>query len=409
VKTDAPTPPPAPHGLSRPFDGIRVLDMTHVLAGPFATYQLAIFGADVIKIEIPNDPDQTRLDGVDAALNDAQLGTHFIIQNAAKRSITLDLKTEEGRAVLRRLVPTADILVENFRPGALKALGLGYEEMSALNPRLIYASMSAFGQDGPRGTQTAFDQVIQAVSGLMMVNGTADMVPMKVGTPAVDYATGTMGAFALSTALFQRAQTGRGQYIDLAMLDVALVLMGAHLTNHSRSGREPKAGGNRHEFATVGLYDTADGALQLAAINTKQQKRLWVLLGHPDLVKTSNADRRAAAAQERKVLQPILKQRSAAAWEEYFQAHHIPAARVWTLPETLAHPQLATRDIVHRFTDAPGIPGEISVPKAAFKLAHGGARIDRAPPRMGEHTGEVLTELGYSPAEIAILSEAGVI
>jgi len=393
----------------RPFEGIRVLDITHVLAAPFATYQLAVFGADVIRVENPNEPDQTRLDGSDAALSDAQIGTHFIIQNGGKRSIALDLKYEAGREVLRRLLVTADILVENFRPGAMKALGLGYEEMSALNPRLIYVSISAFGQDGPRGGQTGYDQVIQAVSGLMMVNGTADMVPMKVGTPAVDYSTGTMGAFALATALFQRERTGKGQYVDLAMLDTALMLLGSHLTNYSRSGRAPKAGGNHHEFATVGLYETADGLLQLAAINMRQQRRFWRLLDHPELIKNRNDERRADAAREREILRPILMQKTAAEWEDWFQANHIPAARIWTLPETLAHPQLASRDILHRFTDAPGIPGEITVPKAAFKLAHGGGRLDRPPPLMGEHTESLLAELGYTADEIAALRDAGAI
>ncbi|GGA79547.1 CoA transferase [Nitratireductor aestuarii] len=393
----------------RPFEGIRVLDITHVLAAPFATYQLAVFGADVIKIEHPTEPDQTRIDGSDPALSEERIGTHFIIQNGGKRSLTLDLKTEAGREVLRKLVPTADVLVENYRPGAMKALGLGYEDLKPLNPRLVYASMSAFGQDGPRGGQTGYDQVIQAVSGLMMVNGTADMVPMKVGTPAVDYSTGAMGAFALATALFQREKTGLGQYIDLSMLDTTLMLLGAHLTNYSRSGREPKAGGNRHEFATVGLYDTADGKLQLAAINMRQQKRLWTLLGHPELIKTSNEERRADATREREILLPILQTKSASEWEEWFQANHIPAARVWTLPETLAHPQLESRDILHRFVDEPGIPGSITVPKAAFKLAHGGARIDRPPPHMGEHTETLLQELGYSAEEITALRDAGAI
>ena len=393
----------------RPFAGIRVLDITHVLAGPFATYQLALFGADVIRIENPRAPDQTRLDGADDHLSATRMGTHFVIQNGGKRSVTLDLKTEAGREVLRRLVPTADVLVENFRPGAMRALGLGYEDLRPLNPRLIYASMSAFGQEGPRGEQTGYDQVIQAVSGLMMVNGAPGTQPMKVGTPAVDYATGTMGAFALAAALMQRERTGRGQYVDLAMLDTALILLGAHLTNHSRSGREPKANGNHHEFATVGLYETAEGQLQIAAINIPQQRRFWRLLGHPELIKDTNEARRADAERERAVLRPILMQKTAAEWEDWFQANHIPAARIWALPETLAHPQIATRDIVHRFTDAPGIPGDIAVPKAAFRLAHGGARMDRPPPRMGEHTDEILGELGYSAAEIAALRDKGAI
>lgn len=399
------TTSPAP----RPFEGIRVLDLTHVLAAPFATYQLAVFGADVIRIEHPGDPDQTRLDGSDPALSEAAIGTHFIIQNGGKRSLTLDLKTEEGRSVLRRLIATADVLVENFRPGAMRALGLAYEQVKELNPRLIYASISAFGQDGPRGGQTGYDQVIQAASGLMTLNGTPEMVPMKVGTPAVDYATGTMGAFALAAALLQRERTGQGQYIDLAMLDTALMLLGSHLTNFSRSGRQPRASGNRHEFSTVGLYPTADGMLQIAAINTRQQRRLWQVLGHPELIKDNNEARRADAARERDVLLPILLQKTAEEWENWFQANHVPAARVWTLPEALAHPQLASRDILHTFTDAPGIPGDITVPKAAFKLAHGGARLDRPPPRIGEHTDSLLAELGYSDDEIVALRNAGAI
>lgn len=394
---------------AQPFEGIRVLDLTHVLAGPFATYQLAVFGADVIKIEIPGDPEQTRIDGVDDDLSNNKLGTHFIIQNSNKRSLTLDLKSEKGRDVLRKLVKTADVMVENFRPGAMKDLGLGYEDMRKINPKLIYASMSAFGQDGPRSGQTAYDQVIQAMSGLMLVNGTPDMVPMKVGTPAIDYATGTMGAFALATALFQRNQTGQGQYIDLAMLDVSLMLMGAHLTNHSRSGREPRASGNHHEYATVGLYDTADGKLQLAAINLKQQKRFWTLLERPDLIKSDGESRKAGADQERKVIREILTQKTAQEWEDYFQSNHVPASRVWSLPETLAHEQIKSRKIVHQFEDAPGIPGKISVPMAAFKLDHGGPEIHSPPPGFGEHNFELLRELGYSQTEIDVLKSEAVV
>jgi crotonobetainyl-CoA:carnitine CoA-transferase CaiB-like acyl-CoA transferase len=200
--------------MTRPFEGIRIIDVTHVLAGPFAAYQLAVLGAEVIKVEHPDDPDQTRDSGTDRELNRRGMGTSYLTQNSNKRSITLDLKTEPGRDILKRLVQRADIMVENYRPGAFAALGLGYEVMSEINPRLIYCSISAFGQDGPRGNQTAYDHVIQATSGLMATTGTAEVNPIKFGSPAVDYATGTMGAFALASALFQRERTGRGQRID---------------------------------------------------------------------------------------------------------------------------------------------------------------------------------------------------
>jgi crotonobetainyl-CoA:carnitine CoA-transferase CaiB-like acyl-CoA transferase len=185
----------------RPFEGIRVIDATHVLAGPFAAYQLAVLGADVIKIEDPNDPDQSRANGTDKALHRINMGTSFLTQASNKRSMALDLKQATDRDILKALVKTADVFVENYRPGAFEALGLGYNAFAALNPRLIYASFSAFGQHGPRGTQTAYDHVIQATSGLMAMTGTEDVHPVKIGAPAVDYMTGMTGACAQSAAL----------------------------------------------------------------------------------------------------------------------------------------------------------------------------------------------------------------
>src|SRR6266705_3392797 len=271
--------------MTRPFEGIRVIDVTHVLAGPFAAYQLAVLGADVIKVEAPDDPDQSRGSGTDRALNHAGMGTGFLTQGANKRSITLDLKQERGREVLKKLVATSDVLVENYRPGAFEALGLGYEALLKINPRLIYCSISAFGQDGVRREQTAYDHVIQATSGIMASTGTEEVNPIKIGAPAVDYATGTMGAFALASALFQRERTGCGQYIDLAMLDVAMILMSSHLTGYLRNGHEPKPSGNRHAHATNSCYMAKDDLVMLGASNLRQQRRLWHAIGRPDMAK----------------------------------------------------------------------------------------------------------------------------
>jgi crotonobetainyl-CoA:carnitine CoA-transferase CaiB-like acyl-CoA transferase len=395
--------------MTRPFEGIRIIDITHVLAGPFAAYQLAVLGAEVIKVEDPNDPDQTRGTGTDRELNRRQMGTGFLTQASNKRAITLDLKSGAGRGILKRLVAGADVMVENYRPGAFAALGLGYEAMSALNPRLIYCSISAFGQDGPRGDQTAYDHVIQATSGLMATTGTEEVNPIKFGSPAVDYATGTMAAFALASALFQRERTGCGQRVDLAMLDVAMILMSSHLTGYLRNGTEPKPSGNRHAHATNSCYEAKDGLVMLGASNLRQQRRLWLALERPDMVKEDNEARDHDRDREAGVLADILKTRTADEWEIFFQARHVPAARVRRLAEAVQDPQFATRGVTHRHDGAPGIEGGFAVPLAAFKLAHGGPSIETPPPEFGADTDAVLAEHGYAPSEIADFRRAGVI
>src|SRR5437762_7999603 len=319
--------------MTRPFEGIRIIDITHVLAGPFAAYQLAVLGADVIKVEHPDEPDQSREGGTDRALNRRNMGTSFLTQGSNKRSITLDLKQESGREILKKLVAGADVLVENYRPGAFEALGLGYEALAAVNPRLIYCSISAFGQDGLRREQTAYDHVIQATSGIMASTGTEEVHPIKFGAPAVDYATGTMGAFALASALFQRALTGKGQHIDLSMVGLAMMLMGSHLTGYMRNRAEPRPHGNQQPYATNSCYEAKDGLLMIGASNLGQQQRLWQALERPDMVKTDNEAREADRAREAAVLADIIKSRTANEWEVWFQARHVPACRVRTMAE----------------------------------------------------------------------------
>jgi crotonobetainyl-CoA:carnitine CoA-transferase CaiB-like acyl-CoA transferase len=380
----------------QPFEGIRVIDITHVLAGPFATYQLAVLGADVIKVEHPDDPDQSRGVGTDKELNRRNMGTAFLTQASNKRSITLDLKQEEDRNILKKLVATADIFVENYRPGAFEALGLGYEALAAINPRLIYASFSAFGQKGPRSGQTAYDHVIQATSGIMAMTGTPEVNPIKFGSPAVDYATGMTGAFALSAALFQRERTGKGQRIDMAMLDVAMILMSSHLTGYLRNGAHPKPSGNQHPHAANSAYQAKDGIVMVGASNLRQQRRLWTLLERPDMIKKTNEERDADREREAATLREIMRTRTAAEWEVFLQANHVPAARVRTMGEAAADPQLAARGIIHRHAAGRGVDGAFGVPLAAFSFAHDGPRIDAPPPTLGQHNAEIFKELGIT-------------
>jgi len=395
--------------VSRPFEGIRIIDITHVLAGPFAAYQLGLLGADVIKVEHPDDPDQSRDSGSDNDLNHANMGTGFLTQGSNKRAITLNLKTEQGREILKKLVVTADVLVENYRPGAFEALGLGYEDLKKINPKLIYASFSAFGQGGPRRVQTAYDHVIQSTSGIMAMTGTADTNPIKIGAPAIDYATGTMGAYALSAALFQRERTGLGQRVDMAMLDVAMILMASHVTGYLRNGKHPKPSGNTTGHATSQAYRTKDGMVMIGASNLRQQRRLWTVLERPDMIKRTNDERHADHDREVKVLSELMLTRTAAEWEVWLQERHVPASRVRTMGEALADPQIASRNILHKHENVPGISGAFTVPVAAFKFAHGGPQVDRPPPMFGQHNEEILTELGYSKGDIAGFKAAKVI
>src|SRR5262245_32874474 len=395
--------------MQRPFEGVRVIDATHVLAGPFAAYQLALLGADVIKVEHPYDPDQSRLTGTDRALGRRQMGTSYLTQASNKRSLTLDLKQPAGQDIFKKLIATADVLVENYRPGALDALGLGYEAMAAINPRLIFASMSAFGQRGPRAQQTAYDYVIQATSGIMAMTGTPEVNPVKFGSPAIDYATGTTGAFALASALFQRERTGRGQRIDMAMLDVAMILMGSHLTAYMRNGAQPKPNGNVNEHATNSCYEPKDGLLMLGASNMRQYRRFWQVLDRPNMIKPDREAREAARAQETAAISEILKARSADDWEQFFQSRHVPAARVRSMADALADPHLGFRGIRHKHGGAQGVSGEFGVPVAAFQFADGGPRVDTPPPALGQHSEAILAELGYGKDEIGKLKAQKVI
>lgn len=396
--------------MTQAFTGLRVIDTTHVLAGPFASYQMAVLGAEVIKVEHPRDPDQARGQGSDRALNDRDMGTAFMSQAANKQALALDLKTPEGRAAMLKLVATADVFVENYRPGAFEALGLGYAELSAINPGLIYCSISAFGSDGPKREVTGYDNILQAYSGMMAMTGFGDGKPLKSGAPVVDYATGTTAAFAITAALYQRQQNGgRGQFVDVSMLDVALILASSHVTGFKWNGSHPRQKANTFPFATIGMYHAQDADIMIAASNLRQQRRLWAALGREDMIKTDNNQRLDSHAEETAALSEIIATMPADYWEEFFRQRRIPAARIRRMEEALADPQTAQRRVVQRIT-APGDPLDgLQVPVAGFDMSDSHPSVTRLPQPVGAQTDAILRELGYGEDEISRMRAAGAI
>ncbi len=398
----------------QPFEGIRVIDMTHVLAGPFCTYQLAVLGADVIKVEPPQSPDMTRQVGVTPELNDDHYGTYFMAQNAGKRAISLDIKTTEGKHILKQLVATADVLVENYRGGSLARLGLGYEDLSSKNPGLIYCSLTGFGHTGPKRSHPAYDVIIQAFSGIMAMNGEADAPPVRVGPPMVDYGTGSQAALAISAALFQRVRTGRGQCIDVSMLDAALMLMSANVSATQADGRPPQAHGNAHpQYAGYATYDTADGLLMVGAWTNKQMSSLFRILGDPEravaVERTPRGEVGLRRGADTAFLRAKLAEKTADEWETMLNDAAIPAARVRRLDEAMAHEQVVSRTVLQSYPGADRIGVPNALPVAAFSYDHGGPKATVRPPKVGEHTVEVMKELSYDGVAISDLEERGII
>ena len=403
--------------MKQAMQGMKVIDLTRVVSGPYCTYQLALMGADCIKIEEPGKGDAARYSGAGstAYYRDRMMATNFLPQNANKRSITLDLRREEGRAIFLKLVESADVVVENFRAGVMKKLKIDYDTLKAINPKLVFCSLTAYGQNAPKGHHTAYDGVIQAACGMMTVIGTPETGPMKIGPPITDYATGMAAALAISMALLQRERDGSGQYIDVSMLDTALSLMSWHVTDFLCTGNAPQARGNEptSQNPSAGTYDTADGRLTLGSNEEHQYQRLMPALNLAHLLTDPRFEKIAERRRNNRALyleiQAVLRTRTALEWEDVLNEAGVPATKLRTIPEILAHRQVTERGTLHTFDEVPGIEGKVTVMMPPYRFAHGGQEMKSPPPQCGQHTAEVLREIGYDDAGMDKLRAAKVI
>ena len=392
-----------------PLHGIRVLDLTNVLAGPFCCHQLAHLGAEVIKVEVPKTGDLARQLGADPELNKIGMGVSFLAQNAGKKSVTAKLKSEGGKKVLRRLVASADVLVENYRPGVMDRLGVGYEALRDINPRLIYCAISGFGQTGDWSDRPAYDQIVQGASGVMAITGDTDSAPLRVGFPVADTVGGLTAAMAISAAL---NAPKRGAYIDISMLESLIATMGWAVSNYLVADQRPTANGNENlTSAPSGTFRSKDGPLNIAANKDEQ----WVILaqhiGRADLLARPEYATRELRKRNRAALKAeidaALAAKPAADWAEDLNKLGVPASEVFDLPAILDHPVIRGRDLIATFDAVAGVARPVSVLRTGVKIDGAALSVTTPPPALGEDADAILRALGYEADEISTMRERG--
>ncbi len=397
---------------TRILDGIKVLDLTNVLSGPFATLHLALLGAEVIKIENPKDGDLARKLGIVPDYNKRLMGTSFLAQNCNKKSVTLNTKSPEGKEIFKRLVKDADVVIENFRPGVMDRLGLGYGVLREINPRIVYCSISGFGQTGPDAERPAYDQIIQGLSGEMAINGDERLTPLRAGFPVCDTVGGLNAAFAVMAGLYHCQRTGEGQHIDVALLDSIMPLMGWVAANFLIGGQEPPVMGNDNfTAAPSGTFKTLDGHINIAANKQEQWEAVCDVVGLPELKTDARFQERDTRKKNRKELTPLLEAqlttKPTSYWVEVLNQRDVPSGEILSLRQALCQPQIAHRGTLQKI-NVPDI-GEIEVFGLTALFNQSEAAVETPPPTLGQHNVEILGRLGYTKVQLDELKQKAVI
>lgn len=392
-----------------PLDGIKVLDLTRVLAGPYATMLLGDLGADVIKIEQPGTGDESRNFG--PFKNGFSL--YFMSVNRGKRSLTLNLKSERGQDIFNQLLTHTDVLVENFRPGTMEKLGLDYDTLKASHPSLIYAACSGFGQTGPYAEQGAYDMIIQGMGGIISITGEPDGPPVRVGTSISDITAALFTTIGILSALHHRNQTGKGQFVDVAMLDSLVAVLENAVVRYFATGEAPKPLGARHPAITpFEAFASADGHVIIALGNDTLWAKFCEHVNRSDLISNNrfqtNADRTENHAELFPILSGIMAQRTTDDWIDALGKIGVPCGPINAMDRVVNHPQVQAREMITRV--AHHITGEVEVPGVPIKLSETPGDVDAPAPSLGEHTTEILTDvLRMSSEEVAKLKKDGVI
>ena len=395
----------------KPLEGKIILDLTNVLAGPFCTYQLVNLGAEVIKIEAPIKGDLARNLGADAELNKKGMGISFLAQNSGKQSATLNLKSEKGKNLFKKLVKKCDAVVENFRPEVMSRLKLDYETLKQENPNLIYCAITGFGQDGPLSQNPAYDQIVQGLSGVMTITGDAENNPFRVGYPIADTIGGLTAAMAVSAAL---NNPKGGSFIDVSMLEATLVTMGWVISNYLIGGVVPKAQGNENfTSAPSGTFQAKDGLLNIAANKDEQWELLAKhldrkdLISHPDF--SNREDRKKNRLRLKAELETVLTTRSVEEWIKELNQIGVPAGPVLSIPEVLNHPQIADRGLIANLNNIPNVEDSIEILKTAAIFNGQHLDVENNPPALGADNEKIYSDIGLNKEEINNLKKEGVI